>query len=98
MIGVEWRRDVDSGLERGKRGRAACALHPSHASEQSGRRSQMADIRPNGDIAIDPQNVTTPGRHATGVMETFQASWWRDNYSALDGLQSDRGYDYYDPA
>jgi hypothetical protein len=58
----------------------------------------MADIRPNRDIAVGEAAASVPGRSGPGVMQTFQDHWWRDNYSTLDGLQADRGYDYYDPA
>lgn len=59
----------------------------------------MADIRPNRDILVGADNASAvPGREARGVMDTFADNWWRDNYSTLDGLQADRGYDYYQPA
>ena len=59
----------------------------------------MADIRPNRDIVVgNDAMAAVPGREGRGVMDTFASTWWRDNYSTLDGLQADRGYDYYDPA
>jgi hypothetical protein len=33
-----------------------------------------------------------------GVMATFDKFWWRDNYAGIEGVQADRGYDYYEPA
>ena len=38
------------------------------------------------------------GKPMHGVMDTFEDNWWRDNYSGLEGLQADRGYEHYRPA
>jgi hypothetical protein len=57
----------------------------------------MADIRPDGSIAIGT-NPPTPGREASSAMETYDTNWWRDNYGELEGVQADRGYAHYEPA
>ena len=31
-------------------------------------------------------------------LDTFNRFWWSENYGGLEGLQADRGYEYYEPA
>ena len=50
------------------------------------------------DTGSDEGERITSGRPVHGVMTTFEENWWRDNYAELEGLQHDRGYEYYRPA
>lgn len=57
----------------------------------------MTSIGPTGRLDTNENLAGTGGARAKGVMETFNDHWWRDNYSTLDGLQADRGYEHYEP-
>jgi hypothetical protein len=57
----------------------------------------MAEIRNDGTVGLDTGAAASDKTHK-GVMDSYNDSWWRDNYSELEGLQADRGYQHYEPA
>ena len=57
----------------------------------------MPTYNPDGSIDLDSTNRIGVGG-AGGTAGSYADHWFRDNYSTLDGLQADRGYDHYEPA
>ena len=55
----------------------------------------MPTYNPDGTIDLDSTNHIGTG--AAGGTSSYSADWFRENYSTLDGLQADRGYDHYEP-
>ena len=59
----------------------------------------MPTYRPDGSIQLDStSNIGTGGGPFPSEGATaYSDSWFRENYSTLDGLQADRGYEHYQP-
>lgn len=45
----------------------------------------------------DGERITS-GQPMHGALATFEDHWWHDNYTELEELEHDRGYEYYRPA
>lgn len=63
----------------------------------------MPTYNPDGSIELDTTNrVGAGGVGAHGISggtpRGYSDEMFRDNYSSIDGLQADRGYDHYEPA
>ena len=58
----------------------------------------VGDFRNPGGDATGTGGDTMSGRGMRSALDTFEDNWWRDNYAGLEGLQSDRGYEHYQPA
>ena len=64
----------------------------------------MPTYGPDGSIQLDTTNqvgaggVGPHGVSSSGTPTYYSDEWFRDNYSTLDGLQADRGYEHYQPA
>ena len=62
----------------------------------------MPTYNPDGTINLDSTNTigtegSGPGGPRSGGSTAYSDSWFRENYSTLDGLATDRGYDHYEP-
>ena len=61
----------------------------------------MPTYNPDGTIRLDTENIAGAGgvgpHGISGGTASFSADWFRENYSTLDGLAADRGYEHYEP-
>ena len=58
----------------------------------------MPTFRPDGTIELDSTNrIGTGANGGTPMPSAYSGSWFRDNYTTLDGLAADRDYDHYEP-
>ncbi len=62
----------------------------------------MPTYNPDGTMNLDTTNTVGSGSVGPqgisgGPVKAYSDEWFRDNYSTLDGLQADRGYEHYEP-
>jgi hypothetical protein len=62
----------------------------------------MPTYKPDGSIELDTTNKVGSGGVGPHGLDSatptgYSDEWFRDNYSTLDGLQADRGYEHYQP-
>lgn len=63
----------------------------------------MPTYGPDGSIELDTTNRigvsggTGPATDHSGSSNAYSESWFRENYSTLDGLAAERDYDHYEP-
>jgi len=64
----------------------------------------MADIRSDGSVSL---GTSVPGANAEpnsgrdasgGVMGAYDTNWWEENWGKMEGADSSRGYQHYEPA